>query len=42
VASCWCMCAVADMKFDIPWKRYEGVNMVVPGWDELVYDEKDW
>lgn len=33
---------VADMKFDIPWKRYEGINMIVPGWDELVYDEKDW
>ena len=35
-------CAGADMKFEVPWRRYQDYNMVVPGWEDLVYKEKDW
>ena len=31
-----------DMAFEIPWKRYEDRNLVMHGWDEMVYDDKNW
>ncbi|KAL1809548.1 hypothetical protein ACET3Z_026538 [Daucus carota] len=31
-----------DMAFEIPWKRYEDRNLVMHGWNEMVYDEKNW
>ncbi|XP_074328336.1 xyloglucan 6-xylosyltransferase 1-like [Apium graveolens] len=31
-----------DMAFEIPWKRYEDRNLIMHGWNEMVYDEKNW
>ncbi|RZC52517.1 hypothetical protein C5167_020943 [Papaver somniferum] len=31
-----------DMAFEIPWERYKDHNFVMHGWNEMVYDEKNW
>ncbi|XAR61322.1 Xyloglucan 6-xylosyltransferase [Bertholletia excelsa] len=31
-----------DMSFGIPWERYKNYNLVMHGWDEMVYDQKNW
>lgn len=31
-----------DMVFELPWERYKNYNMVLHGWNEMVYDEKNW
>lgn len=31
-----------DMAFEVPWERYKDRNFVMHGWDEMVYDDKNW
>ncbi|KAG6482447.1 probable xyloglucan 6-xylosyltransferase 1 [Zingiber officinale] len=31
-----------DMTFEIPWDRYAAHNLVMHGWDEMVYEEHNW
>jgi len=31
-----------DMAFEVPWERYKDSNLVMHGWNEMVYDEKNW
>lgn len=31
-----------DMAFELPWKKYEGYNLVMHGWKEMVFDQKNW
>ncbi|KAK9086426.1 hypothetical protein Syun_028820 [Stephania yunnanensis] len=31
-----------DMAFELPWERYKDHNLVMHGWNEMVYDEKNW
>ncbi|XP_008790864.1 probable xyloglucan 6-xylosyltransferase 1 [Phoenix dactylifera] len=31
-----------DMAFDLPWERYAPFNLVMHGWNEMVYDDKNW
>ncbi|KAG2406588.1 hypothetical protein LR48_Vigan03g285600 [Vigna angularis] len=31
-----------DMAFEVPWERYKDHNLVMHGWDKMVYDEKNW
>ncbi|KAJ0601968.1 putative xyloglucan 6-xylosyltransferase [Helianthus annuus] len=31
-----------DMAFEIPWERYKDRNLVMHGWNEMVYDQKNW
>lgn len=31
-----------DMAFELPWERYKDVNLVMHGWNEMVYDQKNW
>ncbi|KAJ7543066.1 hypothetical protein O6H91_09G023900 [Diphasiastrum complanatum] len=31
-----------DMAFELPMDRYKDYNLVLHGWDELVYDRKNW
>ncbi|CAE6080928.1 unnamed protein product [Arabidopsis arenosa] len=31
-----------DMVFELPWERYKDYNLVMHGWDEMVYDQKNW
>lgn len=31
-----------DMAFELPWERYKDVNLVLHGWNEMVYDDKNW
>ncbi|BAT80263.1 hypothetical protein LR48_Vigan468s008400 [Vigna angularis] len=31
-----------DMAFEVPWERYKDSNFVMHGWNEMVYDEKNW
>ncbi|XP_059440187.1 xyloglucan 6-xylosyltransferase 2-like isoform X2 [Corylus avellana] len=31
-----------DMSFEVPWERYKDHNLVLHGWDEMVYDRKNW
>ncbi|KAL9659891.1 hypothetical protein QQ045_024701 [Rhodiola kirilowii] len=31
-----------DMEFKVPFKKYEGYNFVVHGWDHLVYENRSW
>ncbi|KAK4764001.1 hypothetical protein SAY87_013439 [Trapa incisa] len=31
-----------DMAFEVPWERYKDYNLVLHGWSEKVYDQKDW
>ncbi|KAG9139666.1 hypothetical protein Leryth_020094 [Lithospermum erythrorhizon] len=31
-----------DMAFELPWERYKDSNFVMHGWNEMVYDEKNW
>lgn len=31
-----------DMVFELPWERYEGYNLVMHGWREMVFDQKNW
>ncbi|KHN43518.1 Xyloglucan 6-xylosyltransferase [Glycine soja] len=31
-----------DMKFAVPWERYKDSNLVMHGWNEMVYDDKNW
>ena len=31
-----------DMAFEVPWERYKDYNLVMHGWDEMVYDQKNW
>ncbi|KAL2345407.1 hypothetical protein Fmac_006692 [Flemingia macrophylla] len=31
-----------DMAFEVPWERYKEYNLVMHGWDEMVYDDKNW
>lgn len=34
--------AITDMDFVIPWERYRDYNLVVHGWDHLVYEKRSW
>ncbi|CAN8248025.1 unnamed protein product [Cochlearia groenlandica] len=31
-----------DMAFELPWERYKDYNLVMHGWNEMVYDQKNW
>ncbi|MCI38087.1 xyloglucan 6-xylosyltransferase 2-like, partial [Trifolium medium] len=31
-----------DMAFEVPWERYKDHNFVMHGWNEMIYDEKNW
>ncbi|XP_068651735.1 xyloglucan 6-xylosyltransferase 2-like [Aristolochia californica] len=31
-----------DMAFELPWERYKDSNLVMHGWNEMVYDDKNW
>ncbi|KAF2310963.1 hypothetical protein GH714_018795 [Hevea brasiliensis] len=31
-----------DMAFELPWERYKDSNFVMHGWNEMVYDQKNW
>ncbi|KAL6532469.1 Xyloglucan 6-xylosyltransferase 2 [Orobanche gracilis] len=31
-----------DMAFEVPWERYKGHNFVMHGWNEMIYDQKNW
>lgn len=31
-----------DMAFELPWSRYGPYNLVLHGWDEMVYDDRNW
>ncbi|ONI28301.1 hypothetical protein PRUPE_1G136700 [Prunus persica] len=31
-----------DMAFEVPWERYKDHNFVMHGWNEMVYDQKNW
>lgn len=31
-----------DMAFELPWDRYKDVNLVMHGWNEMIYDQKNW
>ncbi|KAL2459258.1 Xyloglucan 6-xylosyltransferase 1 [Forsythia ovata] len=31
-----------DMVFEVPWERYKDHNFVMHGWNEMVYDQKNW
>ncbi|KAK7295612.1 hypothetical protein RJT34_18523 [Clitoria ternatea] len=31
-----------DMAFEVPWERYKDHNLVMHGWNEMVYDQKNW
>ncbi|KAF8044480.1 hypothetical protein N665_9909s0001, partial [Sinapis alba] len=31
-----------DMVFELPWERYKDHNLVMHGWNEMVYDQKNW
>ncbi|XP_047315761.1 xyloglucan 6-xylosyltransferase 2-like [Impatiens glandulifera] len=31
-----------DMAFEVPWERYKDHNLVMHGWNDMVYDEKNW
>ncbi|KMZ66344.1 UDP-Xyl: xyloglucan alpha-1,6-xylosyltransferase, family GT34 [Zostera marina] len=31
-----------DMAFELPWERYKDKNLVMHGWDQMVYDDKNW
>ncbi|XP_057806037.1 xyloglucan 6-xylosyltransferase 2-like [Salvia miltiorrhiza] len=31
-----------DMAFELPWERYKDVNLVMHGWDEMIYDQRNW
>jgi xyloglucan 6-xylosyltransferase len=31
-----------DMAFELPWERYGPYNLIMHGWDEMVYDDKNW
>ncbi|KAK7842390.1 xyloglucan 6-xylosyltransferase 2 [Quercus suber] len=31
-----------DMAFEVPWERYKDHNFVLHGWNEMVYDQKNW
>lgn len=30
-----------DMAFEVPWKRYTDSILVMHGWNEMVYDQKN-
>ncbi|XP_051230757.1 probable glycosyltransferase 4 [Lolium perenne] len=31
-----------DMLFEPPWGKYAGINILIPGWESKVYEEKNW
>ncbi|KAM0890571.1 hypothetical protein ACQ4PT_026938 [Festuca glaucescens] len=31
-----------DMLFEPPWGKYAGINLLIPGWESKVYEEKNW
>ncbi|URE25117.1 galactosyl transferase GMA12/MNN10 family [Musa troglodytarum] len=31
-----------DMAFELPWERYAPFNLVLHGWNEMVYDDRNW
>ncbi|CAK7333179.1 unnamed protein product [Dovyalis caffra] len=31
-----------DMAFEVPWEKYKDHNLVMHGWKEMVYDQKNW
>ncbi|MBA0827801.1 hypothetical protein Goarm_012549, partial [Gossypium armourianum] len=31
-----------DMAYELPWERYKDFNMVMHGWNEMVYNDKNW
>lgn len=33
---------ITDMAFELPMDRYKDYNLVLHGWKELVYEEKNW
>ncbi|GLJ04757.1 hypothetical protein SUGI_0002750 [Cryptomeria japonica] len=34
--------AITDMNFELPLKSYENYNMVMHGWEHLVYEKRSW
>ncbi|KAF0902239.1 hypothetical protein E2562_014475 [Oryza meyeriana var. granulata] len=32
----------SDMAFELPWERYGPYNLIMHGWDEMVYDDHNW
>ncbi|KAK8959854.1 putative glycosyltransferase 2 [Platanthera guangdongensis] len=31
-----------DMVFELPWERYASHNLVMHGWNEMVYNDRNW
>lgn len=31
-----------DMAFEVPWEKYKDYNLVMHGWKEMVYDQRNW
>ncbi|KAJ6719748.1 hypothetical protein OIU79_007394 [Salix purpurea] len=31
-----------DMEFEVPWEKYKDSNLVMHGWKEMVYDQRNW
>ncbi|WOL14288.1 putative xyloglucan 6-xylosyltransferase 1 [Canna indica] len=31
-----------DLAFELPWERYAPYNLVMHGWNEMVYDDHNW
>ncbi|WOK99451.1 glycosyltransferase 2 [Canna indica] len=31
-----------DLAFELPWERYTPYNLVMHGWNEMVYDDRNW
>ena len=31
-----------DMEFEVPWEKYKDYNLVMHGWKEMVYDQRNW
>ncbi|EPS64541.1 hypothetical protein M569_10236, partial [Genlisea aurea] len=31
-----------DMSFEVPWQRYQNHSLVMHGWDDKVYNDRDW
>ncbi|KAL0368235.1 UNVERIFIED_CONTAM: Xyloglucan 6-xylosyltransferase 2 [Sesamum calycinum] len=31
-----------DMAYELPWERYKDHNFVMHGWNEMIYDQKNW
>ncbi|CAH9091470.1 unnamed protein product [Cuscuta epithymum] len=31
-----------DMAFELPWERYRNYNLIIHGWDHMVYGDRNW